>query len=430
MKLFFRLTKIDEAKREVWGRATQEVVDKAREIFDYATSVPYFKAWSDGFKEDTDGKSLGNLRAMHGKVCAGKIIAIDYNDAEKAIDIGTKIVNDSEWKMVEEACYTGFSIAGEYVKRWDDATLPNVKRFTANPSEISLVDSPCVPTAKFFDVIKADGVIEQRAFLDKYDGQEIWDAARAMDAICNIQGLLQNEEWESKQDPDQIASLKVAVAALKDYLISELQEGASGKEASTMNPKLLKASPESHAALLEVHKASPESHAALLEVHKAFGAFGAAQKIAVSHMSEVGALHKAMTSKLRAFGKAYGAAEGDLPIEEGEEKEETGEKGCGEPEKVAEVAAGLAKLRDDNMVTLLAKLEKAETTVDQLLARIVKLEKMPVQSPIDKAIEALAKTKDSPELAKNKPKPTLDEEVLELTKAAFQRPLEFKKTRG
>jgi len=416
MKLFFRLTKIDEVRREVWGRATQEVVDKAREIFDYATSVPYFKAWSDGFKEDTDGKSLGNLRAMHGKICAGKVIAIDYNDAEKAIDIGTKIVNDSEWKMVEEACYTGFSIAGEYVKRWDDPALPNVKRFTANPSEISLVDSPCVPTAKFFDVIKADGVIEQRAFLDKYDGQEIWDAARAMDAICNIQGLLQNEEWESKQDPDQIASLKVAVAALKDYLISELQEGASGKEASAMEPKLL--------------KASPESHAALLEVHKAFGAFGAAQKIAVSHMAEVGALHKAMTSKLRAFGKAYGAAEGDLPIEEGEEKEETGEKGCGEAEKLAEVAAGLAKLQDDNMVTLLAKLEKAETTVDQLLVRIVKLEKMPVQSPIDKAIEALAKTKDSPELAKNKTKLTPDEEVLELTKTAFRQPLEFKKTRG
>lgn len=399
MKLFFQITKVDEAKREVWGRATQEVVDKAHEIFDYATSVPYFKAWSDGFKADTDGKSLGNIRAMHGKTCAGKVISIDYNDAEKAIDIGTKIVNDNEWKMVQEACYTGFSIAGEYVKRWDDAAIAGVKRFTANPSEISLVDSPCVPTAKFFEVLKADGVVEQRAFASKYDGQEIWDASRAMDAICNIQGLLQSEEWESKQDPDQIAALKAAIDSMKAFLISEINEGSSIKEASVMDPKLI--------------KASPESHAALLEVHKAFGAFGAAHKIAVSHMAEVGSLHKTMNSKLRAFGKAYGSAEGELPAEDEEETEK------------AAAPADLAKVHGDEMKVLLEKLEKAETTVDSLINRIIALEKVPVASPIDKAI-AVEKGKDTPAAQVEKKAVTTEEQALELTKAAFKNPRAFR----
>ena len=37
MKLFAGITKVDEAKRLVYGRAVQEVADRADEIFDYAS---------------------------------------------------------------------------------------------------------------------------------------------------------------------------------------------------------------------------------------------------------------------------------------------------------------------------------------------------------------------------------------------------------
>src|SRR3990172_5585314 len=100
MKVFAQIFKVDEARQEVWGRATQEVVDNANEIFNYETSKPYFKAWSDGFAADTGGKSLGNIRSMHGKVAAGKVISINFNDTEKSIDIGTKIVDKNEWEKV------------------------------------------------------------------------------------------------------------------------------------------------------------------------------------------------------------------------------------------------------------------------------------------------------------------------------------------
>ncbi|WP_273919965.1 DUF6582 domain-containing protein [Burkholderia pseudomallei] len=163
LKLFARLTKVDEEKRLVYGRATEEVVDRAGEIMDYATSKPYFEKWSEGIAKATDGRSLGNLRAMHNNIAAGKLTAIDFLDAEKAIDICAKVVDDAEWDKVLEGVYTGFSIGGDYVKRWADAEL-SARRFTANPCEISLVDLPCVPTASFFSIEKADGSVMQKAF--------------------------------------------------------------------------------------------------------------------------------------------------------------------------------------------------------------------------------------------------------------------------
>ena len=102
MKLFAGITKVDEAKRIVMGRAVQEVIDRADEIFDYEKSKPHFQDWSKSFSDDTDGKSLGNIRAMHGKTAAGKVTQIDFNDTEKAIDISAKIVDDNEWKKVLE----------------------------------------------------------------------------------------------------------------------------------------------------------------------------------------------------------------------------------------------------------------------------------------------------------------------------------------
>lgn len=167
MNLFVPITKVDVARREVWGRLAHEVPDKSGEIFDYASSKPYFEEWTKSFSDATDGKSLGNLRAMHGKVAAGKFIAVNFNDAEKAIDVGSKVVDDNEWQKVEEGVYTGFSIGGSYVgdkKTEKAANGSELKRYTAKPTEGSLVDNPCIPTAKFFDVVKADGTIEKVAF--------------------------------------------------------------------------------------------------------------------------------------------------------------------------------------------------------------------------------------------------------------------------
>ena len=165
--IFARITKVDEVKRLVYGRAIQEVPDKSDEIFDYTQSKPYFEEWSKSFFDATDGKSYGNIRAMHGKVAAGKIAEpLAFSDTEKAIDIAAKITDDNEWNKVLDGVYTGFSIGGSYVgdRVAEKIGDREIKRYTAKPAEISIVDSPCVTEAKFFSVVKADGAIEQRAF--------------------------------------------------------------------------------------------------------------------------------------------------------------------------------------------------------------------------------------------------------------------------
>jgi hypothetical protein len=162
LRMFIPICKVDEETRTVYGVATAEKADRSGEICDYASTKPYFQAWSADFSKTTAGKSLGNLRAMHSHVAAGKLTAIDFDDEHKSIEIAAKVVDDAEWQKVLEGVYTGFSQGGKYVRRWTD-TDTNLTRYTADPSEISLVDYPCLASATF-DIVKAGGAAVAKAF--------------------------------------------------------------------------------------------------------------------------------------------------------------------------------------------------------------------------------------------------------------------------
>jgi hypothetical protein len=161
LDLFLPLTKVDVDARMVHGVATAESPDRAGEICDYETTKPYFQSWSDDTRAVSGGKSLGAVRAMHGRIAAGKLTDISFDDANRRILVAAKIVDDAEWEKVLEGVYTGFSQGGRYVKRWNDEAT-GMTRYTAEPSEISLVDVPCLPGATF-EVVK-EGVVEKRAF--------------------------------------------------------------------------------------------------------------------------------------------------------------------------------------------------------------------------------------------------------------------------
>jgi hypothetical protein len=163
MKIFVPITKIDAAQRLVYGVVTAEAPDVSGEVCDYASTKPQYQKWSHNFASVTDGRSFGNLRAMHGHVAAGKLVEIAFNDEQKRIEICGKVVDDAEWQKVEEGVYTGFSQGGRYLKRWPDPDEPDLMRYTAEPLEVSLVDHPCLPEATFA-VIKADGSTELRKF--------------------------------------------------------------------------------------------------------------------------------------------------------------------------------------------------------------------------------------------------------------------------
>jgi hypothetical protein len=161
MQLFAKINKVDEAQRLVYGSLASETVDKTGEVFDYATSKPHVEEWSAEISKATNGKSVGNLRAMHGKVAAGKFVSLECNDQAKSIEVCAKVIDDDEWEKVAEGVYTGFSIGGSYLKKWTDEE--GNKRYTAKPSEGSLVDNPANPDSTF-SMVKTDGSTEVRKF--------------------------------------------------------------------------------------------------------------------------------------------------------------------------------------------------------------------------------------------------------------------------
>ena len=194
IQLFAALTKVDESRREVWGLATAEIVDKDGEIFDYASSRPYFQDWSREIAAATDGRSLGNVREMHRSSAVGKLVDLQFDDERKTIAVGAKIVDDAAWLKCIEGVYTGFSIGGRYVQIWPDGEF---LRFTAQPVEISVVDNPAVPNAHF-TAIKRDGSLEVR----KFRKEESFEAAqlRSFGANETREDQIMKPEQEEKLD--------------------------------------------------------------------------------------------------------------------------------------------------------------------------------------------------------------------------------------
>jgi hypothetical protein len=156
---FLPLVKADQEQRLIYARAAAEEPDKSREIMDYVSARPQFEAWSNQFREATLGKSLGNIRAMHNpRHLAGKVQEIAFDDANKTVDVVVKVLDPVDWAKIEEGGYTGLSIGGGYLKKWQDGELT---RYTPRIAEISLVDSPCIPSARIMELQKADGAVEE-----------------------------------------------------------------------------------------------------------------------------------------------------------------------------------------------------------------------------------------------------------------------------
>jgi hypothetical protein len=162
LNFFIPIAKVDVAKREVWGVAAEEAPDKSGEIMDYAASKPEFQAWSDSISKATNGASLGNVRAMHQPIAAGKLVSLEFDDDVRKVTVGAKIVDDNEWTKVTEGVYTGFSIGGTYGWQKFDTAIGKT-RYQAKPSEISIVDNPCMHGATF-QLVRADGASEMHKF--------------------------------------------------------------------------------------------------------------------------------------------------------------------------------------------------------------------------------------------------------------------------
>lgn len=232
--LFIPLSKVDEAQRLVYGLATAETVDKSGEIFDYESSLPYYKEWSGDIQKASGGKSLGNVREMHTNIAAGKLTQIEFNDEKKQIEVCAKIVDDSTWGKVMEGVLTGFSHGGEYIKTWKDPDNAKLTRYTARPAELSVVDNPCLGAATF-ELVRADGATEMRKFKNQEKPMEtVIEGKPAQPKYKPIQKweASDGETFEKKDDwrAYELTLETAAVTAPALNALAELEKAVSEKE--------------------------------------------------------------------------------------------------------------------------------------------------------------------------------------------------------
>jgi hypothetical protein len=275
--------------------AASEAVDHSNEALDYDLSKQHFVDWSAGIAKATGGKSVGNLRVMHGNTVAGKLIEMQCDDVSKSFPITAEVTDDNEWRKVLAGCYTGLSIGGRYLSKNKDAS--GVTRYVAAPTELSLVDLPCNPEAQF-TVTKADGAEEMRkydtrradarqalagqlakraeavepvalalsALLGKPLAKGMCDVAALADILNALGWVADDAEWEASWEGDGStvpADLRAAVKNLAGILVrmateesQELADSLGASEKSTPTGDLSKSatSPEEIAMNDELKK--------------------------------------------------------------------------------------------------------------------------------------------------------------------------------
>jgi hypothetical protein len=145
---FVPFVKVDAARKWVYGRATDETVDVEGEVVDYEATRRAVEEW---------GK-WRNVREMHGPNAVGVAEQVVLNDAQRALEVGVKIVDDLAWEKVRLGVYKGFSIGGRRLAAKVEKTAGGeVKRITDYlMTEISLVDRPANPNA-VFSLVKREG---------------------------------------------------------------------------------------------------------------------------------------------------------------------------------------------------------------------------------------------------------------------------------
>jgi hypothetical protein len=168
LRKFAPLKKVEEQSDGtlfVYGQVTAEVPDHDGEVCHYDSTVPFYKALADKFQKATAAagteESVAPLREMHQLKAVGAGRSINFDDVNKQIEMGFHVVDPLAVKKVLAGVYTGFSQGGGYAKKWQG---PDGRIwYTGKVEEISLVDSPCLPSAQF-TFVKADGSSELRKF--------------------------------------------------------------------------------------------------------------------------------------------------------------------------------------------------------------------------------------------------------------------------
>lgn len=235
-------------------------------LLDYESSKPYIEKYVADFEARTGGESKGALREMHQPSAVGCIRELEFDDAARAIPVAVLVSDDRAQKKVLDKTYTAFSWFWRIVgKPWEDVEATKahgrtIMRYTGNPVELSLVDSPNIPGVGtgFTSIENADLEGDD---MDNEDpntpadasatppaapppeappsGESVangaYTAGRVMevlDALNCIQKAIEAEEkWEGDKSgiPEELrAGIKALAPSIAKYVAAQVSEMAGG----------------------------------------------------------------------------------------------------------------------------------------------------------------------------------------------------------
>lgn len=236
-------------------------------LLDYESSKPYIEKYVADFEARTGGESKGALREMHQPSAVGCIRELEFDDGARAIPVAVLVSDDRAQKKVLDKTYTAFSWFWRIVgKPWEDAEATKahgrtIMRYTGNPVELSLVDSPNIPGVGtgFTSIENAD--LEGDDDMDNEDpnapvdvadappaapppeaapsGESIangaYTAGRVMEVLDSLNYLQKAIEAEEKMEGDKSgipeelrAGIKALAPSIAKYVAAQVSEMAGG----------------------------------------------------------------------------------------------------------------------------------------------------------------------------------------------------------
>jgi hypothetical protein len=148
----------DGAVRYVYGKVTDGSVDSDEQIVDPAFARKALAEWYD---------TGANVRQMHSTQIppAGKGVLLEHKEGDGEY-VKTKVVDGNAIRLVDESVYQGYSVGIARPRIDRDMKARGGRIVGGKIVEISLVDRPALPTAKFA-VLKAAGSRGSLEFIGK-----------------------------------------------------------------------------------------------------------------------------------------------------------------------------------------------------------------------------------------------------------------------
>ncbi|GLR26518.1 HK97 family phage prohead protease [Limnobacter litoralis] len=188
---------------------TEELDDGTIKVFGYASTAD----------EDADGETItpeamkaalpdymkwGAVREMHQAKAAGTAIQAEVQDDGKTY-FGAHVVDSEAVKKVKTGVYKGFSVGGKVTGRDDlnKAIITGIKLV-----EVSLVDRPCNPEAKF-TMFKADSIEQPSAEGEQESSGSVEEPAPE-NTGGDAEGAAKAEDPEGRKSPDAQAIEEIA----------------------------------------------------------------------------------------------------------------------------------------------------------------------------------------------------------------------------